>query len=288
MRKGILLLGGSGTRFRPVTKVINKHLLPILNRPMFFYSLSCLMLSNIRDINIISDNKTVFLIKKLIGNGSNLGINLKYTIQKKAIGIPDGIKLSKKFIGKSDYALMLGDNFFYSDNLPKLLTNISKGRNNTIISYKVEKPENFGVIKLNRNKTISKIVEKPKKFISNLAVTGFYFYQNKTLDLLNKLKRSKRGEFEITDFNNLIIRKYSLSNFELGRGAVWLDSGTPNDHHETAKFVKIIEERTGKKIGMLEEVAFNMKFINKQKLMSLAKNNPLIEDKEYLLKTLRK
>ncbi len=287
MRKGILLLGGSGTRFKPVTNVINKHLLPIMNRPMFFYSLSCLMISNIREINIISDYQTVILIKKLIGHGSNLGIKLKYTIQKRPIGIPDGIKLSKRFIGNSDYALMLGDNFFYSDNLPKLLTNISKEKNNTIISYKVERPENFGVIKLNNNKTIKKIFEKPKKFISNLAVTGFYFYQNRTLDLLNKLKKSKRNEYEITDFNNLIIKKFSLKNFELGRGAVWLDSGTPNDHHETAKFVKIIEERTGKKIGMLEEVAFNMKFINKQKLISLAKNNPLTEDRKYLLKTLK-
>ena len=227
------------------------------------------------------------MIKKLIGNGSDLGVNLKYTIQKKPVGIPDGIKLSKNFIGKSDYALMLGDNF-YSDNLPKLLTNISNEDKNTIISYRVEKPENFGVIKLNNNKTINKIVEKPKKYISNLAVTGFYFYQNKTLKLLNKLKKSKRGEFEITDFNNLILKKYNLFNFELGRGAVWLDSGTPNDHHETSKFVKIIEERTGKKIGMLEEIAFNMKFIDKQKMISLAKKNPILEDKEYLLKTLRK
>ncbi len=284
MRKGILLLGGNGTRFRPVTNVINKHFIPIMNRPMFFYSLSCLMISNIRNINIISNQKSIIDIKKLIGNGSYLGLKIKYTTQRKPLGITDGINLSRKFIGKSNFALMLGDNFFYSDNLPKIFTNISYRNENTVISYRVEKPENFGVIKLNKNNSIKKIVEKPKKASSNLAVTGFYFYQNNVLKLLRKLKRSKRNEYEISDFNNLIIKYYSLKNFELGRGAVWLDSGTPNDHHETAKFVKIIEERTGKKIGMLEEVAYNMRFINKKKLIYIAKRNPLSEDKEYLFK----
>ncbi len=244
MRKGILLLGGSGTRFRPVTNVINKHFIPIMNRPMFFYSLSCLMISNIRSINIISNQKSIKDIKKLIGDGSYLGLKIRYTIQKKPIGITDGINLSKKFIGKSNFALMLGDNFFYSDNLPKIFTNISNKNENTVISYRVEKPENFGVIKLNKNNSIKKIIEKPKKPSSNLAVTGFYFYQNNVLKLLRKLKKSNRNEYEISDFNNLIIKNYELKNFELGRGAVWLDSGTPNDHHETAKFVKIIEERT--------------------------------------------
>ena len=179
---------------------------------------------------------------------------------------------------------MLGDNFFYSDNLIKILSDISKKKENTVISYRVEKPENFGVLKKDKKNKIIEIIEKPKEYISDLAVTGLYFYENHTLKLLDKLKKSKRGEYEITDFNNLIISQKKIKNFELGRGSVWLDSGTPNDYHETSQFVKIIEERTGKKIGMLEEVAFNMKFINKQKLISLAKKNPLIEDKEYLLK----
>lgn len=283
MRKGILLLGGSGMRFRPITKVINKHLLPILNRPIFYYSLSCLMLSNIREINVVSDRNTIKLLKKIIGNGSQIGLKLKFTVQKKPGGIPEGIKLSKKFIGKSRYALMLGDNFFYSDNLIRILSEISERKENTIISYKVEKPENFGVIKKNKQNKLIKIIEKPKKYISNLAVTGLYFYENSTLKLLNKLKKSRRGEYEITDFNNLIISQNKLTNFELGRGSIWLDSGTPNDYHETSQFVKIIEERTGKKIGMLEEIAFNMKFIGKDKLSQIAKNNTLEEDRRYLL-----
>ena len=286
MRKGILLLGGSGMRFRPVTKVVNKHLIPILNRPIFYYSLSCLMLSNIKDINIISDNNTIRLIKKIIGNGSKIGLRLHYTVQKKPGGIPEGIKLSKRFIGKSRYALMLGDNFFYSDNLIKILSNISKKKENTVISYRVEKPENFGVLKKDKKNKIVEIIEKPKEYISDLAVTGLYFYENHTLKLLDKLKKSKRGEYEIPDFNNLIISQKKLKNFELGRGSVWLDSGTPNDYHETSQFVKIIEERTGKKIGMIEEVAYNMKFIRKKKLVEVAKKIGLEEDRKYLLNLL--
>lgn len=286
MRKGILLLGGSGMRFRPITKILNKHLIPILNRPIFYYSLSCLMLSNIREINIVSDKNTIKLIKKIIGNGSELGLKLSYTIQKKPGGIPEGIKLSKNFIGKSRYALMLGDNFFYSDNLIKILGNISKKKHNTVISYRVEKPENFGVLKHDKKNKVIEIIEKPKNYISNLAVTGLYFYENYTLKLLKKLKKSARGEYEISDFNNLILSQNKLKNFELGRGSIWLDSGTPNDCHKTSQFVKIIEERTGKKIGMLEEVAYNMKFIGKNKLIEAAKKIGLEEDRKYLLNLL--
>lgn len=244
------------------------------------------MLSNVRNINIISDKNTTKLIKKIIGNGSQLGLKLHYTIQKRPGGIPEGIKLSKRFIGKSRYALMLGDNFFYSDNLTKILGNISKKKENTIISYRVEKPENFGVLKKDKKNRIIKIIEKPKIYVSDLAVTGLYFYENHTLKLLDELKKSERGEYEITDFNNLIISKRNLKNFELGRGSVWLDSGTPNDYHETSQFVKIIEERTGKKIGMLEEIAFNMKFIEKNKLIKLSKKIGLEEDRKYLLNLL--
>lgn len=272
MRKGILLLGGMGTRFLPATSIINKHLIPIIDRPMFHYSLSTLMLSGISTINIVSDEQTLSLIKKSMGSGNALGLNLSYTIQKKAGGIPEGIMLNKKFIGKSNFALMLGDNFFYSSDLGKKLESINKSKKNTLITYRLTNPSAFGVL-LEKNGKIQKIIEKPKKFVSDLVVTGLYFYQNEVLGLLNKLKRSSRGEFEITDFNNLILNKKKLDHYELGRGSVWLNSGTPENHLKTSEFVRIIEERTGKKIGLLEEISYQKKMIDKKKLKILVKKS---------------
>jgi len=270
MRKGILLLGGNGTRFLPATSIINKHLIPIIDRPMFHYSLSTLILSGINIINMVSDEKTLTLIEKSMGNGNQLGLNLSYTIQKKAAGIPEGIMLNKKFIGKSNFALMLGDNFFYSSDLSKKLEIINKSKKNTVVTYRLTNPSAFGVL-LKKNGRIQKIIEKPKKFISDIVVTGLYFYQNEVLNLLSKLKPSSRGELEISDFNNLIINKKKLEDYELGRGSVWLDSGTPENHLKTSEFVRIIEERTGKKIGLLEEVSYQKNMINKKKLKNLIK-----------------
>lgn len=272
MRKGILLLGGMGTRFLPATSIINKHLIPIIDRPMFHYSLSTLVLSGITTINIVSDEKTLSLIKNSIGHGNQLGLDLSYTIQKKAGGIPEGIILNKKFIGKSNFALMLGDNFFYSSDLSQKLSKINNSKKNTIITYRVKNPSDFGVLILKSGKII-KIIEKPKKYYSDIVVTGLYFYQNEVLDLLTTLKKSSRGELEITDFNNLIIKKKKLSFHELGRGSVWLDSGTPGNHLKTAEFVRIIEERTNKKIGLLEEVAYQKKIISKKQLSNIVKKS---------------
>lgn len=272
MRKGILLLGGMGTRFLPATSIINKHLIPIIDRPMFHYSLSTLVLSGITTINIVSDEKTLSLIKNSIGHGNQLGLDLSYTIQKKAGGIPEGIILNKKFIGKSNFALMLGDNFFYSSDLSQKLSKINNSKKNTIITYRVKNPSDFGVLILKSGKII-KIIEKPKKYYSDIVVTGLYFYQNEVLDLLTTLKKSSRGELEITDFNNLIIKKKKLSFHELGRGSVWLDSGTPENHLKTAEFVRIIEERTNKKIGLLEEVAYQKKIISKKQLSNIVKKS---------------
>ena len=272
MRKGILLLGGMGTRFLPATSIINKHLIPIIDRPMFHYSLSTLVLSGITTINIVSDEKTLSLIKNSIGYGNQLGLDLSYTIQKKAGGIPEGIILNKKFIGKSNFALMLGDNFFYSSDLSQKLSKINNSKKNTIITYRVKNPSDFGVLILKSGKII-KIIEKPKKYYSDIVVTGLYFYQNEVLDLLTTLKKSSRGELEITDFNNLIIKKKKLSFHELGRGSVWLDSGTPENHLKTAEFVRIIEERTNKKIGLLEEVAYQKNIISKKQLSNIVKKS---------------
>ena len=284
MRKGILLLGGMGKRFLPATSIINKHLIPIVDRPMFHYSLSTLMLSGINTINIVSDEQTLFLIKKSMGTGSGLGLNLSYTIQKKAGGIPQGIMLNKKFIGKSNFALMLGDNFFYSSDLGKKLETISKSKKNTLVTYRLTNPSAFGVL-LEKKRKIQKIIEKPKKFISDIVVTGLYFYQNEVLNLLSKLKISSRGELEITDFNNLIINKKKLDHYELGRGSVWLDSGTPENHLKTSEFVRIIEERTGKKIGLLEEISYQKNMIDKKQLKNLLKNSSNSEsNKRYIKK----
>jgi glucose-1-phosphate thymidylyltransferase len=272
MRKGILLLGGMGKRFLPTTSIINKHLIPIIDRPMFHYSLSTLILCGITTINIVSDEKTLSLIKNSIGSGNQFGLDLSYTIQKEAGGIPEGIILNKKFIGKSNFALMLGDNFFYSSDLSQKLSKINNSKKNTIITYRVKNPSDFGVLILKSGKII-KIIEKPKKYYSDLVVTGLYFYQNEVLDLLTSLKKSSRGELEITDFNNLIIKKKKLSFHELSRGSVWLDSGTPENHLKTAEFVRIIEERTNKKIGLLEEVAYQKNIISKKQLSNIVKKS---------------
>lgn len=271
MRKGILLLGGLGKRFLPATSIINKHLIPIIDRPMFHFSLSTLMLAGIKIINIVSNKNTIEMVKRSLGDGNKLGLNLSYTIQEKAKGIPEGIILNKKFIGKSNFALMLGDNFFYSADLSKTLSRINRSKKNTLITYEVNNPSQFGVL-INKNKKIIKIIEKPKKYFGNLVVTGLYFYQNEVLDLLRYLKPSSRGELEITDLNNIINKKKKLSYVELGRGSVWLDSGTPENLLKTSEFVRIIEERTGKKIGLLEEIAYQKKMIGLHKLKKIILN----------------
>lgn len=288
MRKGILLLGGLGKRFLPATSIINKHLIPIIDRPMFHFSLSTLILSGIKEINIISNKETLNLIKRSIGTGKNFGLSLSYTIQEEAKGIPEGIILSKKFIGKSNFALMLGDNFFYSTDLSEKLSKINKSKKNSIITYRVKNPSDFGVL-LTKNKKVNKIIEKPKKFYSDLVVTGLYFYQNEVLKLLKDIKPSPRGELEITDLNNLIIKKKKLYQYELKRGSVWLDSGTPENHLKTSEFVRIIEERTNKKIGLLEEIVYQKKMVNKNQFKNFVKkldnNNP---NKEYLVNLIKK
>lgn len=271
MRKGILLLGGMGKRFLPATAIINKHLIPIIDRPMFHFSLSTLMLAGIKTINIVSNPETIEMVKKSLGNGKKFGLDLSYSVQEKAKGIPEGIILNKKFIGKSSFALMLGDNFFYAADLSKKLERINKSKKNTLITYEVNNPSQFGVL-INKNKKIVKIIEKPKKHVGNLVVTGLYFYQNEILDLLKYLKPSPRGELEITDLNNIINKKKKLSYIELGRGSVWLDSGTPENLLKTSEFVRIIEERTGKKIGLLEEVAYQKKMIGRKKLSKIISN----------------
>ena len=279
--KGIILAGGSGSRLYPITNYTSKQLLPVYNKPMIFYPLSTLMLAGVKDILIICKKIDLNSFKKLLGNGSYLGIKINYEIQKKPSGIAEALKIGKNFIKKSDVYLILGDNIFYGAGLQNYFDSIHKDKNYSYIfgSY-VNNPKEFGIV--NKLKHRLKIEEKPKKPKSNIAVTGLYFYPNKCLKHVNKLKRSKRGELEITDFNDLLSQKKQLKLFEFGRGFAWFDCGTATGLLEAASFIKTVETIQGLKIGCPEEVAIKKKYINKKKLNLHLSKIPNSEYKNYL------
>ncbi len=253
-KKGILLAGGLGTRFRPITYSVNKHFLPIYKKPMFFYPLSVLMLSGIREILIVSDTESLKIFKKIISK-LNLNIDFHYIAQNEPGGIVDGILKCKDKIDNNDFMLILGDNFFYAQSLSDQLNKLIK-KKNCVISVKNKKPNDFGVIQYKKNK-IFKIIEKPKKFISNDIITGLYVYENKVIEMCEKLKPSKRGELEITDLNNELIKQNKLEIIELGRGSIWLDAGSPDDLLNASEFVRILENRSGFEIANLDEINKN-------------------------------
>ena len=287
IRKGIILAGGMGTRMSPLTKAVNKQLLPIYDKPLIFYPLSILMLSKIKDVLIIVNKGQLNQYKKVIPNGKNLGINITYIEQNKPIGLPDAFILGEKFIKNDNVALILGDNFFYGQNLSEKLeqlTTLKKGA--TILLYKVKKPENYGVAKLDKNNQISKLVEKPKKFFSDLAVTGLYYFDNKVVRLSKKLRPSKRGEIEIIDLINEYKKLGELNGDVIGRGAAWLDTGTIDDFYKTSAFVEAIENRQGLKIACIEEIAFNNKWIGKKQITDSIKFYGNCEYSIYLKKLL--
>ena len=264
IKKGIILAGGKGTRMSPLTKAVNKQLLPIYDKPLIFYPLSILMLSKIKDILIIVNKGQLEQYKKILPNGKNLGIKISYLEQSKPRGLPDAFVIGEKFIGKENVAMILGDNFFYGQNLSKLLLNntkLSKGAR--IVLHKVIKPELFGIAKINKQQKITHIKEKPKKFFSDLAITGLYFFDNKVVNYSKKLKPSKRGEVEIVDLLNFYKSKNQLSADLIGRGGAWLDTGSMDDFYKTSNFVSAIENRQGLKIACLEEIALNHGWINK-------------------------
>ena len=287
IKKGIILAGGMGTRMSPLTKAVNKQLLPIYDKPLIFYPLSILMLSKIKDVLIIVNKGQLKQYKKVIPNGKNLGINITYVEQDKPIGLPDAFILGEKFIKKDNVALILGDNFFYGQNLSeklKQLTTLKKGA--TILLHKVKKPENYGVAKLDKNNQISKLVEKPKKFFSDLAVTGLYYFDNKVVKLSKKLRPSKRGEIEIIDLINEYKKLGELNGDLIGRGAAWLDTGTIDDFYKTSAFVEAIENRQGLKIACIEEIALNNKWIGKKEIYESIKFYGNCEYSIYLKKLL--
>ena len=262
IKKGIILAGGSGTRLSPLTKSVNKQLLPINDKPMIFYPLSVMMLANIRDILLIVNPGQKNNFYNLLGNGSRFGIKIEYIVQNKPKGLPDAFVLGKKFINNQNVALILGDNFFYGQSLAKILEKSSQHKNGAKIFLKeVTKPENYGVAKIKRNKIV-KIIEKPKKFISNQAITGLYFFDKNVVKFSETLTPSNRGEVEITD----LIKKYhkiKKLNFEqIGRGAIWSDAGKIKDLNNVSNYVKSVEEVQGIKIACLEEIALKKKWIN--------------------------
>tara|TARA_B100000700_G_scaffold133603_1_gene149249 strand:+ start:3758 stop:4630 length:873 start_codon:yes stop_codon:yes gene_type:complete len=288
VRKGIILSGGLGTRMSPLTKAVNKQLLPIYDKPLIFYPLSILMLSKIKDILIIVNKGQLNQYKKILPDGKNLGIKIRYLEQSKPKGLPDAFILGESFIGKDNVALILGDNFFYGQNLTSKLLNCTKLNNGAkVMLHKVNNPEQYGVAKIEKNR-IKKIVEKPKKFISDLAITGLYFFDNKAIQYSKGLKPSKRNELEITDLLNKYKIKNKLKFDYIGRGGAWLDTGSIEDYYKTSAFVSTIENRQGFKIACLEEISYLNKWINKQQIQKAIEFYGKCEYSKYLLKLISK
>ena len=283
IKKGIILAGGTGSRMSPITKAVNKQLLPLYDKPLFFYPLSVLMLAKIKDILIIVNKGQVEQFKKVLPDGNKLGIKIRYAEQEKPIGLPDAFVVGENFIGKDSVALILGDNFFFGQSLTQKLvkcSNLSKGAK--VFLHPVKNPQMYGVATINKQKKIIKIIEKPKKTKSNLAVTGLYFFDNKVIKLSKSLKPSKRKEVEIVDLLNKYKNIKELSAEIIGRGGAWLDTGSIKDFNNTTNFVSTIENRQGFKIGCIEEVSFNNKWIGKKEIIKAIKFYGNCEYSKYL------
>ena len=264
IKKGIILAGGHGTRMSPLTKAVNKQLLPIYDKPLIYYPLSVLMLAGIKNILIIVNKGQLPQFKKILQDGKRFGIKISYAEQKKPKGLPDAFILGENFIRKDKVALILGDNFFYGQSLTKNLKKCVKLNSGCkILVHPVNKPELFGIASINVNNKITSIKEKPKNSKSNLAITGLYFFDNNVIKISKSLKPSKRKELEIVDLLNRYRKKNRLKVEFLGRGGAWLDTGSIEDFYNTSSFVSALENRQGFKIACLEEIALNYNWINK-------------------------
>lgn len=273
--KGIILAGGSGTRLHPITLAMSKQLMPIYDKPMIYYPLSTLMLAGIRDILIISTPYDLPMFKHLLGDGSRIGCHFEYKVQEVPNGLAQAFVLGEEFIGNDKVALILGDNIFYGIGLGQMLCKQCDPDGGIIFAYHVSDPERYGVVEFNDRMEAVSIEEKPKVPKSNYAVPGLYFYDNSVVEIAKNLKPSARGEYEITDVNKYYLEHNKLKVCKMERGTAWLDTGTFKSLIDATQFVEVMEERQGLKVGCIEEVAYNMKFIDKEQLISIAQ--PLLK-----------
>ncbi|MBS1729865.1 MAG: glucose-1-phosphate thymidylyltransferase RfbA [Bacteroidetes bacterium] len=268
--KGIILAGGSGTRLYPITKAISKQIIPVYDKPMIYYPLSVLMLAGIKDILIITTPEDASQFQKLLGDGSHLGCSFSYAVQQVPNGLAQAFVIGKKFIGAEKVALILGDNIFYGSGFSKLVQSFNNVEGAAIFAYEVRDPERYGVVAFDENFQAVSLEEKPQKPASNYAVPGLYFYDNDVVSIAENLLPSARGEYEITDVNKVYLQRKKLQVGLMNRGTAWLDTGTFDSLSEAGEFVKVIEKRQGQKIGCIEEVAYRMGYITKEKLLELA------------------
>ena len=283
--KGIILAGGSGTRLYPITRVVSKQLLPVYDKPMIYYPLSVLMLAGIKEILLISTPEDLPLFKKLLGDGSQIGLSFSYEEQPRPEGLAQAFLIGKSFIGKDPVCLILGDNIFYGHSLTDILNRaVQLKEGGLIFGYLVKDPKRYGVVEFDENSNVIGIEEKPKKPKSNYAVPGLYVYDNDVINIASNLKPSARGELEITDVNLEYLKKGQLKVELLGRGFAWLDTGTQEALQQAASYIQAIQERQGLKVSCIEEIAYELGYINKEELADLAASMAQNEYGQYLLR----